>query len=103
MREAAPLAIPARSRCHARQCVHYIGIRTLDQNSPDFEASQVHVCRAFPRGIPQSISHGSDDHMEPVKGDNGIVYERFQGPDREYGNRPAAGDFPEERDLATAR
>jgi len=33
-------------------------------------------CKAFPEGIPIGILAGAIDHHEPIKGDNGIQYER---------------------------
>lgn len=33
------------------------------------------TCAAFPRGIPEEILNGKDDHKRPFRGDNGIQYE----------------------------
>jgi hypothetical protein len=32
------------------------------------------TCTAFPKGIPQEILRGENDHTSPVPGDGGIVY-----------------------------
>lgn len=33
------------------------------------------TCSAFPNGIPKEILTGDNDHKEPVRGDNGILFE----------------------------
>ena len=35
----------------------------------------VHKCKAFPKGIPLSISMGGVNHDKPIEGDNGFQYE----------------------------
>jgi hypothetical protein len=35
------------------------------------------TCKAFPSGIPRGILVGYIDHTKPVKGDNGIQYEKI--------------------------
>ena len=59
--------------CSKRHCVHFIGV---DYARPGDESSEVPVCTAFPKGIPVSIAYGPDKHLKPVKGDNGITYEK---------------------------
>jgi len=48
--------------CSIRQCKHYIGI---EQDNED-EATERHVCTAFPKGIPDTIAFGSDKHLKKV-------------------------------------
>lgn len=66
------------SKCSERKCVHYIGVRS-DSESDDHEnpeKNERHVCRAFPKGIPDVIAFGKNLHLKPVVGDHGIQYER---------------------------
>ncbi len=35
-------------------------------------------CKAFPRGIPEEIWDGKNDHRKPVRGDHGIQYEAIR-------------------------
>ena len=32
-------------------------------------------CKAFPRGIPDCILKGEEDHTTPIRGDHGIRFE----------------------------
>lgn len=34
----------------------------------------VQTCKAFPKGIPQQIWTGKNDHTRPFQGDNGIQF-----------------------------
>lgn len=56
-------------KCALRGCIHLMGVR----NDGD-ETTERPYCRAFPNGIPEEISYGSNLHNEPVKGDNGILF-----------------------------
>lgn len=71
------------SKCQKRKCVHYLGVKN-DAKENDFanpEVGERHVCVAFPDGIPNKIAFGNDLHTKPVKGDNGIQYERERRED----------------------
>lgn len=37
-------------------------------------------CRAFPKGIPESVMTGQADHRTPINGDHGIQYTPRPGP-----------------------
>ena len=38
------------------------------------------TCEAFSRGIPAVILRGESDHLEPVRGDHGMVFEKRESP-----------------------
>jgi len=38
------------------------------------EADHIHVCDAFPGGIPDAIIYEGHDHTNPYPGDHGIQY-----------------------------
>ncbi len=59
-------------RCSERKCTHYRGISGVLGR----EDVQRPVCIAFPAGIPREIAYGLNLHLMPVKGDNGIMFER---------------------------
>jgi len=64
------IAIP---KCYTRGCIHYTGIYSPDEES---EVGQVPSCTAFPKGIPNQISAGSNEHLKPLKNQgNDIVFE----------------------------
>ena len=56
--------------CSIRKCRWFRGVVGEE------EANQAVVCKAFPEGIPFSISYGNDKHLLPVSGDHGIQYEK---------------------------
>ena len=33
------------------------------------------TCKAFPNGIPSVIYYGKNNHMDKIRGDNGITYQ----------------------------
>ena len=43
-------------------------------------------CKAFKKGIPREIAYGKNLHLKPVKGDNGILFEKAKS-DEEFINR----------------
>ncbi len=46
------------------KCKHFEGYETDEL-----------ICTAFPRGIPEEIILGSVEHIKPIKGDNGFIFE----------------------------
>lgn len=63
--------IARESNCGIRHCKHYTG---LDRPTGK-ESTEVHICTAFPTGIPDDIAYGSNLHILPVPNDRGIQYE----------------------------
>ena len=59
-------------RCYIRGCKHFIGVSQPDGT----EKSEVLVCKAFPNGIPNPIAYGTENHIKPYKGDNGMQFEK---------------------------
>lgn len=59
--------------CSVRDCVHFVGVRRSDL---DNESTERPVCKAFPDGIPDEIAYGSNEHLTPVAGDGGIVFQK---------------------------
>ena len=58
--------------CVTRNCGHYAGVDQPDGT----EASERHVCLAFPEGIPDRIAYGDDEHLEIAKDQHGeVVFE----------------------------
>lgn len=57
--------------CWKKACRHYRGVAQPDGT----EATERHVCAAFPGGIPGEIVLGKDMHAGPYPGDHGIHYE----------------------------
>jgi len=41
-------------------------------------------CRAFPDDIPKEILKGKFSHINPYKGDHGIVFEPIDGFDNDF-------------------
>ena len=58
-------------RCASRRCKHFTGVY---QPHGD-ESVELPCCKAFPKGIPDDIAYGDNDHTSPVKGDHGIQFE----------------------------
>ncbi len=67
----------AESNCWKRNCKHYLGILQPDGT----EMTEVQYCTAFPKGIPDDIAYGKNQHLKPVKGDNGIQFEKGEPRD----------------------
>ena len=66
--------------CSKRQCVHFLGVRG-DPTPGEPERGERNYCAAFPDGIPDEITYGSNLHLKPVDGDHGLQYEKDGGPD----------------------
>jgi len=60
----------AEPNCSIRGCVHFLGV------TGDEEIDQVPYCEAFPDGIPDSIAYGTDLHLLPTEGDQGIQFRK---------------------------
>lgn len=60
--------LPAEANCQYRGCRHYKGIENI-------RGEMKNVCVAFPFGIPDEIAHGTELHLQPYPGDNGIQFE----------------------------
>ncbi len=59
--------------CFERECKHYSGILQPKNN----ELMEIPICKAFPKGIPEEILNGSNNHSAPLRNQiNTIVYER---------------------------
>ena len=65
-------------KCYERGCIHLIGVKSdpADPQADGPEGNERNVCRAFPDGIPEEISHGDNPHLKPVKGDHDIRFEK---------------------------
>jgi hypothetical protein len=50
----------AECNCFTRQCKYYVGIIQPDGT----EMSETNFCGAFPKGIPDEIAYGDNDHSE---------------------------------------
>ena len=60
--------------CRRRCCKHFKGVLQPDGT----EASEVCVCPAFPKGIPDRIAYGSDKHLQISSDQVGnVVYEKY--------------------------
>ena len=57
----------AEPECSKRNCVHFLGILQSDET----EDNEVPYCKAFPKGIPDDISYGSNRHDEVISGPTG--------------------------------
>lgn len=54
-------------RCYTRKCKHYLGIIQPDGT----EQSETNCCKAFPKGIPDEIAYGDNQHTEVISGQVG--------------------------------
>lgn len=60
-------------KCYERGCIHYLGIIQPDGT----ELSEIPNCAAYPEGIPDVISYGSNPHLTVRRDqDNDIVFEK---------------------------
>lgn len=60
-------------RCYERECKFFIGVLQPDET----ESSEMVVCQAFTKGIPDEIAYGDNLHLKPLPGQkNDIVYEK---------------------------
>lgn len=57
----------AEPNCSKRSCIHFLGHDRLNGT----DESLVHVCRAYPDGIPDEIAFGDDLHLEAKLGQVG--------------------------------
>lgn len=62
----------AEPKCSLRGCKHFLGVKNDDGD----ESNERVVCEAFPNGIPDEIAYGTNKHLKPFPGDNGIRFER---------------------------
>jgi len=61
-------------KCYKRRCKYYNGVYMRVEGN---EASEIHICKAFPEGIPFDIAYGSNPHIEvhPYQDDpKGLTY-----------------------------
>ncbi len=70
--------IPAPSKCIDRNCKHWQGYMPSPINERSIlrglEPTE-EFCTAFPDGIPEEITYGTNDHTKPFPGDHGIQFE----------------------------
>jgi len=58
-------------KCWTRGCKYFIGVK---QDNEGEETERV-VCKAFPNGIPDNISYGTNLHSKPLpEQKNDLVY-----------------------------
>lgn len=62
----------AEPNCSKRGCKHFRGVKI----DGDDETTERCICAAFPDQIPDDIAYGPNKHLKPVKGDNGILFEK---------------------------
>jgi len=63
---------PNTDVCQA--CIHWKGT-TIIGETEFMEGDNVNFCDAFPKGIPDEIVDGENDHKLPYEGDHGIQFE----------------------------
>ena len=80
----------AEPRCFKRRCINFIGPKSTKKRSAMKTTVDgiILSCKAFPdgKGIPREIAYGKNLHLKPVKGDNGILFEKAKS-DEEFINR----------------
>jgi hypothetical protein len=61
--------------CWARNCKHYLGVLQPDGT----EMTEVNYCKAYPKGIPEDIAYGDNEHLKVQSDQVGnFVYEEDQ-------------------------
>lgn len=50
-------------RCFVRRCHWYGGVKDLASTTGDLMPFYIHVCPAFPNGIPEEIAYGTNKHL----------------------------------------
>lgn len=66
--------------CFTRGCRHYIGVK----QDEDGEEEERHACDAFPDGIPEQVTSGTNRHAVPLPGQkNDVVFEAEDDQARE--------------------
>ena len=63
-----------------RQCENCINYNLYKMTVVDGDVTG--TCKAFPNGIPSEIYNDKIKHNKPIKGDNGILYEKYVGVER---------------------
>jgi hypothetical protein len=65
-------------RCSVRRCKHFLWTKPYPGDEMKPFPRFINICEAFPypKGIPDEINSGKNDHTTPYPGDNGIRYER---------------------------
>jgi hypothetical protein len=78
----------AEPNCFTRRCINFIDVENTKkpQDKKSTVDGVILSCKAFKKGIPREIAYGKNLHLKPVKGDNGILFEKAKS-DEEFINR----------------